>query len=121
MESKDVLPSEKFDSFKNPILAPDAFEEGNVLNISPTIKVNISQNPEKVVEISLGTACSPAKITSYTQLLQEYQDIFTWDYLEMSGLSPTIVEHHIDTWPDIPPVHQKQRQLHPSKAKSIRR
>ena len=76
-----------------------------MLNISPTIKVNISQNPTKVKEISLGTACSPEEIASYTKLLQEYRDIFAWDYSEMHGLSPTIVEHHIDTWPYIPPIH----------------
>ena len=39
----------------------------------------------------------------------------------MPRLSPTIVEHHIDTWIDIPPVRQKQRQLHPSKAEAIKR
>ena len=76
-------------------------------NISPTIKVNISQNPTKVKEISLREACFPEEITSYTQLLQEYRDIFTWDYSEIPGLSSTIVEHHIDTWPDVPPIHQK--------------
>ena len=80
IESKYFLPSGKVDWFKDPIPMPDAFEEGNISNISPTIKVNISQNPEKVEEISLGAACSPEEITSYTQLLQEYRDIFAWDY-----------------------------------------
>ena len=86
IESKNFLPSGKFNWFKNPILAPDAFEEGNMSNISPTIKVNISQNLAKVEEMSLGAACSPEEITSYTQLLQEYRDTFTWDYSEMLGL-----------------------------------
>ena len=66
IESKDFLPSRKFDWFENPIPVPDAFEEGNMSNISPTIKVNISQNPKKVEEISLGAACPPEEITSYT-------------------------------------------------------
>ena len=34
--------------FKNPISILDAFEEGNMDNISPTIKINISTNPEDV-------------------------------------------------------------------------
>jgi hypothetical protein len=38
----------------------------------------------------------------------------------MPGLDPSIVEHHIDTWPDITPVRQKQRLLHPSKAAAIK-
>ena len=80
IESKYFLPSGKVNWFKNPILALDAFEEGNMSNISPTVKVNISQNPTKVEEISLGAACSPEEIASYTQLLQAYRDIFAWDY-----------------------------------------
>jgi hypothetical protein len=38
----------------------------------------------------------------------------------MPGLDPSIVEHRINTWPDITVVHQKQRPLHPSKATSIK-
>jgi hypothetical protein len=33
---------------------------------------------------------------------------------------PSIVEHRIDAWPDITPVRQKQRPLHPSKATAIK-
>ena len=44
METKDFIHG-KVDWFKNPIPAPDAFEEGNMANISPTIKINISTNP----------------------------------------------------------------------------
>ena len=38
----------------------------------------------------------------------------------MPGLDPSIVEHRIDTWPDITPVRQKQQSLHPSKAVAIK-
>jgi hypothetical protein len=38
----------------------------------------------------------------------------------MPGLDPSIVEHRIDTWPDITPVRQKQRPLHPSKSVAIK-
>jgi hypothetical protein len=38
----------------------------------------------------------------------------------MPGLDPSIVEHRIETWPDITPVRQKQRPLHPSKAAAIK-
>ena len=77
IKSKYFIPSGKFDWFKNPILALDAFEEGNISNISPTIKVNISQNLAKLEEISLGVALSLEEIASYTQFLQEYRDILT--------------------------------------------
>ena len=48
METKDFIHG-KVDWIKNPILAPDTFEEGNMANVSPTININLSTNP-KVVE-----------------------------------------------------------------------
>jgi hypothetical protein len=38
----------------------------------------------------------------------------------MLGIDPSIVEHCIDTWPDITLVRQKQRPLHPSKVVAIK-
>jgi hypothetical protein len=38
----------------------------------------------------------------------------------MPGLDPSIVEHRIDTWPDVTPVRQKKRPLHPSKVAAIK-
>ena len=53
METKYFIHG-KVDWFKNPIPTPDAFKEGNMANILPTIKVNISTNPKVVEEIMLG-------------------------------------------------------------------
>jgi hypothetical protein len=120
VETKDFIPSGHIDWFNNPIPAPDAFEEGNMANISPTIKIDISIKNGVVEEITIGAACTPQEITAYKALFQEYRDIFAWSYTEMPGLDPSIVEHRIDTWPDITPVRQKQRPLHPSKAAAIK-
>ena len=43
METKDFIRG-KVNWFKNPIPAPDAFKQGNMENISPTIKIDISTN-----------------------------------------------------------------------------
>jgi hypothetical protein len=120
VETKDFIPSGTIDWFKNPIPAPDAFEEGNMANISPTIKIDISMKSGVIEEIIIGAACTPQEIAAYKALFQEYRDIFAWSYTEMPGLDPSIVEHRIDTWPDITPVRQKQRPLHPSKAAAIK-
>jgi hypothetical protein len=88
-------------------------------NIFPTIKIYISIKNGVVEEITIGAACTLDKITAYKALFQEYQDIFSCSYTEMPGPDPSIVEHHIDTWPDITPIRQKQRLLHPSKATAI--
>lgn len=37
----------------------------------------------------------------------------------MTGLDPTIMEKHIDNWPDAPPIRQKQCSMHPTKATTI--
>jgi hypothetical protein len=120
VETKDFLPSGPIDWFNNPIPALDAFEEGNLANISPTIKIDISIKQGIVEEIIIGAACTPQKIATYKALFQEYRDIFAWSYTEMPCLDPSIVEHRINTWPDITPVHQKQRPLDPSKATDIK-
>jgi hypothetical protein len=76
VETKDFLPTGHIDWFNNPIPAPDAFEEGNMANISPTIKIDISIKSGVIEEITIGAACSPEEITAYKALFQEYQDIF---------------------------------------------
>jgi hypothetical protein len=78
VKTKDLIPSGPIDWFKNPIPAPDAFEEGNMANISPTIKINISIKNGIVEEITIGVACTPQEITAYKSLFQEYRDIFAW-------------------------------------------
>jgi hypothetical protein len=42
VKTKDFIPYGTIDWFKNPIPTPDVFEEGNMANISPTIKIDIS-------------------------------------------------------------------------------
>ena len=60
METKDFIHG-KFDWFKNPIPAFDAFEEGNMAKISPTIKIDISTNSDIVEEIMLGGIMLPRR------------------------------------------------------------
>ena len=58
VETKDFMHG-KVDWFKNCIAEPHTFEEANMANISPTIKINISTNPKVVEEIMLGASYSP--------------------------------------------------------------
>ena len=119
METKDFIHG-KVDWFKNPIPTPDSFEEANMVNISPTIKIDISTNSEIIEEIMQGASCSLEEVDADTTLFQEFRDIFAWSYTEMPGLDPSIMEHHIDTWPDVEPVHQNQHPIHPSKVAAVK-
>ena len=76
VETKDFIHG-KVDWFKNHILPLDTFKQGNMANISPTIKINISTNPEVVEEIILGVSYSPEEVVAYKALFQEFGDIFS--------------------------------------------
>ena len=89
-------------------------------NISPTIKIDISTNSEIVEEIMLGASCSPKEVNAYKALFQEFHDIFASPYTEIPGLDPSIMEHHIDTWPNVAPMLQKQWHIHPSKVSTVK-
>ena len=49
----------KFDWFKCPFPAQSVFIEGNLSNISNTIPINISSNPNVIENIMIGVDCSP--------------------------------------------------------------
>ena len=68
----------------------------------------------------LGASFSPEEVDAYTALFQEFCDIFTWSYIEMPGLDPSIMEHHIDTWPNVAPIYQQQLPIHPSKVAVVK-
>jgi hypothetical protein len=68
VKTKDFIPSRPIDWFKNPIPSTDSFEEGNMANISPTIKIDISIKNGIVEEITIGAACTPQEITAYKAL-----------------------------------------------------
>ena len=57
METKDFIPH-AVDWLRNPIPAPDAFEEGNMANISPTIKIDISVKPGIEEYVTVGAQCT---------------------------------------------------------------
>jgi hypothetical protein len=76
VETKYFIPSGPIDWFNNPIPAPDSFEEGNMANISPTIKIDISIKNGIVEEIIIGVACTPPEIVAYKALFHEYKDFF---------------------------------------------
>lgn len=68
MESKYFIPSDFIDCFKNPIPTLDAFKEGNMANITPTISVNISSKLSITKNIIPTATYFPKEVTSYTKL-----------------------------------------------------
>lgn len=83
----DLTIDNKFDWFKCYFLAQLVFIEGNILNISKTIPINISSNPDIIENIMIGVDCSPQEIGIYTTMFKEYRVIFAWSYEEMSDIA----------------------------------
>ena len=79
----------------NPLPREGIFAEGNMANISATIPINISVNPDVVENIYIGANCSPEEIAIYTALFKEFRDVFAWSYEEMPSIDSSIVQHEI--------------------------
>ena len=104
----------------NPLPREGMFAEGNMENISATIPINISINPNVVENVHIGTNCSVVEIAIYTALFKEFRDIFAWSYEEMSSIDPFIVEHEIQTYPNTKFVQKKLRPVNPRKVAAVK-
>jgi hypothetical protein len=82
------------------------FYKGKLSNISPTIPLDISIKPRVVENVHIRASCSHDEVVTYKSLFQEFHDVFTWSYGEMSGIDPKIVAHEIKTYPGAKPVRQ---------------
>ena len=72
METRDFIPSDHIDWFQNPILGPNAFKEGNMANISPTIQIDISLTLGIMENISVEETCTPIEVQDLKHLFQEF-------------------------------------------------
>ncbi|RVW32435.1 hypothetical protein CK203_099866 [Vitis vinifera] len=50
---------------------------------------------------------------SFDSMSRSYLDVFAWSYEDMSGLDPSIVQHHLPILPHARLVKQKLSRLHP--------
>jgi hypothetical protein len=58
--------------------------------------------------------------TTIEYLLQEFIDVFTWNYKKLRGISPHIVEHKIELEITIPPSHQVRYCMNPNYATIVK-
>ena len=88
----------------NPLPREGIFVEGYMENISVSIPINISVNPNVVENLYIGANCSQEEIAIYTTLFKEFHDVFSWSYEEIPSIDPLIVEHEIRTYLDSKPI-----------------
>ncbi|XP_020410280.1 uncharacterized protein LOC109946529 [Prunus persica] len=74
--------------------APSQMEEGGQATIDDLQEINLGtvDNPKPIFVSALLT---PQELEEYTQLLQEYRDVFAWGYQDMPGLDPNVAVHKL--------------------------
>jgi len=74
---------------------------------------------DKVTQVNLGDEAnlkpifirenlSPPEKEDLISLVQEYINVFTWNYEDMPGLDPQMAMHHLNINSDMRPVKQQQ-------------
>ena len=81
--------------------------------------VDLGTSSEKK-EVKIGTGMSAPIRKELTVLLKDYQDIFTWLYKDMPGLSSDIVQHRLPLNLECSPVKQKLRRMKPETSLKIK-
>ena len=66
-----------------------------------TIDLGTADEPR---ELRIGLALFAAKRDSLFQLLSSYLNFFAWSYEDMSGLNPSVVQHHLPLVPHARPI-----------------
>ena len=72
-EFREIL-SKKIGSPVVPLSYPSQMADGNMVNISPMIPINIACDPGKIENVYIGAKCSHAEILEYTELFKEFHD-----------------------------------------------
>ncbi|XP_070009984.1 uncharacterized protein [Nicotiana sylvestris] len=66
---------------------------------------------EEIRETTINIHTDEETRDTLIQLLFEFKDVFAWSYDDMPRLSVDLVVHKLPTYPDCPPVQQKQRKF----------
>ncbi|CAL8989853.1 unnamed protein product [Prunus brigantina] len=92
--------------------APPQMEEGGQATIDDLQEINLGtvDNPKPIFVSALLT---PQELEEYTQLLQEYRDVFAWSYQDMPGLDPNVAVHKLGIPNEARWVKQAPRRFRP--------
>ena len=74
--------------------------------------INLSFDPNVHKPVSISASLSAEERMHLVELLKEYQDVFAWQYDEMSGINPKLVAHSLNVEPDTRPIVQPMRTFH---------
>ncbi|CAB4278491.1 unnamed protein product [Prunus armeniaca] len=93
-------------------LAPPQMEEGGQATIDDLQKINLG-TVDGPKPIFVSASSTQQELEEYTQLLQEYQDVFAWSYQDMPGLDPNVAVHKLGIPDEAQWVKQAPRRFRP--------
>ena len=64
-------------------------------------------NDDRPKMAKIGDYWSDEQTTEIVNLLKEFQDVFSWDYIDLKGLVYEMGEMKIDTKPDVRPMKKR--------------
>jgi hypothetical protein len=88
--------------------------------VGETISLNIG-TPDCPKNVKIGAQCSDEEKMKFTELLREFQDVFSWSYEGLRGFYPALIQHAIPIKEGIKPVRKKQRPINPVLEATIRK
>ena len=88
-------------------------EERKVTPVSSSTDLVDFGTSNRPKELKIGSSLSLDERSRLINLVRSYLDVFAWSYEDMSGLNPSIVQHHLPILPHARPIKQKLRRMHP--------
>ena len=64
-------------------------------------------------EYQIGNSIQGEELEQYKSILNEFSDVFAWDYSDLKGVSPELCQHKIDLLEGTYPIRQRQYRLNP--------
>ena len=71
-----------------------------------TISLNIG-TPDSPKNVKICAQCIDQEKLKFTELLSEFQDVFSWSYEDLRGFVPDLIQHAIPIKEGIKPVSKK--------------
>ena len=95
-------------------------EERDILPHEELLEIINLGSDEDRKEVKVGANLESSVKERLVQLLNEYVEIFSWSYEDMSGLDTYIVVHRLPTREDCPPIKQKVHRMRPGISEKIK-
>jgi hypothetical protein len=95
-------------------------EEDSKRKVGETISLNIG-TPDCLNNFKIGAQCSDEEKLNFTELLCEFQDVFSCYYEDIRGFGPYLIKHSIPINEGVKTVRKKQRPINPTLEATIRK